>query len=181
MAKPLICILIGEKWLVAAQYLQLIGLAGMFYPIYSIYLVIFQVKGRSDLFLKLEVIKVCLTILPVISGIIFGIEYMLIGNIGVALVTWFIGGKYIATITNYSLRSQLKDIYPVSLISCCIALVMYAWTWTDMNSWCMLTVQCCSGGILTFLLYESIKLPEYIEVKSVIFSVLKRNKFLHPC
>jgi teichuronic acid exporter len=54
VAKPLIVILIGEKWLMAVSFLQIICFAGMLYPLHAINLNILQVKGRSDLFLKLD-------------------------------------------------------------------------------------------------------------------------------
>lgn len=57
MAKSLIIILIGEKWLPAVGYLQIICFSGMLYPLHAINLNILKVKGRSDLFLKLEIIK----------------------------------------------------------------------------------------------------------------------------
>ena len=57
VAKPLILILIGEKWLPAVYFLQIICFSGMLYPLHAINLNILQVKGRSDLFLKLEIIK----------------------------------------------------------------------------------------------------------------------------
>ncbi|QUB73511.1 lipopolysaccharide biosynthesis protein [Prevotella melaninogenica] len=57
MAKPLIIILIGEKWLPAAEYLQIICLGALLYPVHAINLNILTVMGRSDLFLKLEIIK----------------------------------------------------------------------------------------------------------------------------
>ena len=57
VAKPLIVILIGEKWLPAVYFLQIICFSGMLYPLHAINLNILQVKGRSDLFLKLEIIK----------------------------------------------------------------------------------------------------------------------------
>lgn len=57
IAKPLIIILIGDVWLPAAYLLQIICFSGMLYPLHAINLNILQVKGRSDLFLKLEIIK----------------------------------------------------------------------------------------------------------------------------
>jgi len=50
VAKPMIVILIGEKWLPAATYLQIMCFSGMLYPLHAINLNILQVKGRSDLF-----------------------------------------------------------------------------------------------------------------------------------
>ena len=57
VAKPLIIILIGEKWMPAVAFLQIICFSGMLYPLHAINLNILQVKGRSDLFLILEIIK----------------------------------------------------------------------------------------------------------------------------
>ena len=64
VAKPLIIILIGEKWLTAVSFLQIICFSGMLYPLHAINLNILQVKGRSDLFLKLEIIKKTIAVFP---------------------------------------------------------------------------------------------------------------------
>ena len=77
VARPLIIILIGEKWLTAVSFLQIICFSGMLYPLHAINLNILQVKGRSDLCLKLEIIKKIIAIGPIVVGIFYGIEYML--------------------------------------------------------------------------------------------------------
>ena len=74
VAKPLILILIGEKWLPAVYFLQIICFSGMLYPLHAINLNILQVKGRSDLFLKLEIIKKIIAMGPMVVGIVYGIE-----------------------------------------------------------------------------------------------------------
>ena len=79
VAKPLILILIGEKWLPAVYFLQIICFSGMLYPLHAINLNILQVKGRSDLFLKLEIIKKIIAVGPIVVGVVYGIEYMLWG------------------------------------------------------------------------------------------------------
>ena len=66
VAKPLILILIGEKWLPAVYFLQIICFSGMLYPLHAINLNILQVKGRSDLFLKLEIIKKIIAVGPIV-------------------------------------------------------------------------------------------------------------------
>ena len=57
IAKPLIVILIGEKWLMAVPFLQIICFSEMLYPLHAINLNILQVRGYSGLFLKLEIVK----------------------------------------------------------------------------------------------------------------------------
>lgn len=87
VAKPLIIILIGEKWLPAVYFLQIICFAGMLYPLHAINLNILQVKGRSDIFLKLEVTKKVIGVFPIIIGVFGGIEYMLWGGVFVSFIS----------------------------------------------------------------------------------------------
>ena len=72
--------LIGEKWLPSVQYLQLLCFVGMLFPLHALNLNMLNVKGRSDLFLKLEIIKKILVIPVIIVGIYMGIKVMIIGS-----------------------------------------------------------------------------------------------------
>ncbi len=54
---PFIRIVLGEKWIFCAVLLQIICFSMMWYPIHAINLNLLQVQGRSDLFLRLEIIK----------------------------------------------------------------------------------------------------------------------------
>ena len=74
IAKPMIIILIGEKWLMAASILQIICFQGMLYPLHALNLNMLQVQGRSDLFLKLEIIKKCAAVIPLLIGV-FGVLF----------------------------------------------------------------------------------------------------------
>ena len=66
LATPLFRFLFTEKWLPAVPYFQILCLAGILYPLHSYNLNILNVKGRSDLFLKLEIIKKVLVVLTMI-------------------------------------------------------------------------------------------------------------------
>ena len=90
VAKPLILILIGEKWLPAVYFLQIICFSGMLYPLHAINLNILQVKGRSDLFLKLEIIKKIIAVGPIVVGIAYGIECMLWGSVLTSFIAYFL-------------------------------------------------------------------------------------------
>ena len=79
VARPMVLTLIGEKWLPCVPYLQLLCLVGMFYPVHALNLDMLKVKGRSDLFLKLEVIKKILAIPTIVIGVFFGIKIMIVG------------------------------------------------------------------------------------------------------
>ncbi|GAL12374.1 lipopolysaccharide biosynthesis protein WzxC [Vibrio astriarenae] len=57
LAHPFVYVVLGSKWVPSAELISILSLAFLLYPIHAINLNVLQVKGRSDLFLKLEIIK----------------------------------------------------------------------------------------------------------------------------
>lgn len=177
VAKPLLIILIGEKWLPAVGFLQIICFSGMLYPLHAINLNILQVRGRSDLFLKLEIIKKIIAAGPLILGVLFSIEYMLWGSVCTSFIAYFLNSYYSANLINYPTKEQIKDILPTFLVSFVTAAVMWSLTLLSFSNWLLLPLQCLLGIILAVLIYERLHLPEYMEVKQLAFSLLRRKKF----
>ena len=177
VAKPLLIILIGEKWLPAVNFLQIICFSGMLYPLHAINLNILQVKGRSDLFLKLEIIKKIIAVGPLILGVLFSIEYMLWGSVCTSLIAYFLNSYYSANLVNYPTKDQIKDILPTFLVSVVTAAAMWSLTLLSLSNWLLLPLQCLLGIILAVFIYERLRLPEYVEVKQLAFSLLRRKKF----
>ena len=177
VAKPLLIILIGEKWLPAVGFLQIICFSGMLYPLHAINLNILQVKGRSDLLLKLEIIKKIIAVGPLILGVLFSIEYMLWGSVFTSLIVYFLNSYYSANLINYPTKDQIKDILPTFLVSVVTAAAMWSLTLLSLSNWLLLPLQCLLGIILAVFIYERLRLPEYVEVKQLAFSLLRRKKF----
>ena len=173
-AKPVILILIGEKWLVAVKYLQIICFSGMLYPLHAINLNILQVKGRSDLFLKLEIIKKGLAVGPICLGIFLGIEYMLLGSVINSFIAYYLNARYSQGMINYSVIEQVKDILPTFIVSLCVAAVMWSITLLEVNNYLLLLIQCIVGTLMAGIIYEKLNLEEYKELKGIVLSVLKR-------
>ena len=177
VAKPLLIILIGEKWLPAVGFLQIICFSGMLYPLHAINLNILQVKGRSDLFLKLEIIKKIIAVGPLVLGVLLSIEYMLWGSVCTSLIAYFLNSYYSANLINYPTKEQIKDILPTFLVSFATAAAMWSLTLLSLSNWLLLPLQCLLGIILAVLIYERLHLPEYVEVKQLALSLLRRKKF----
>ena len=175
VAKPLILILIGAKWLPAVYFLQIICFAGMLYPLHAINLNILQVKGRSDLFLKLEIIKKIIAVGPIMIGIYCGIEYMLWGSVVISFIAYFLNSYYSAGLIDYPAIDQLKDILPTFLTSLTVAFIMWCVSLLDWSVYLLLPIQLVLGILLAFFIYEKIKLPEYLELKQLGISLLKRK------
>ena len=177
VARPLIIILIGEKWLPAVGFLQIICFSGMLYPLHAINLNILQVKGRSDLFLRLEIIKKIIAVGPLVLGVLYSIEYMLWGSVCTSLIAYFLNSYYSADLIDYPTKEQIKDILPTFLVSFVTAAAMWSLTLLSLSNWLLLPLQCLLGIVLAVLIYECLHLPEYVEVKQLAFSILRRKKF----
>lgn len=125
MAKPLIFLLMGEKWLPAVPFLQLLCLSGLTYHFSQINLNMLLVLGRSDLGLKLEIIKKAMITLAIIIGIRFGIFGLVIGEVIAAYINLVINAYYSKIFLNYSLFDQLKDVLWTITFSFACGLVMF--------------------------------------------------------
>ena len=89
----------------------------MLFPLHALNLNILNVKGRSDLFLKLEVIKKALAVPVILAGVFMGIRAMLIGMIILSFVAYFINSYYSGRLVNYPVREQIADILPSFLLA----------------------------------------------------------------
>lgn len=127
VAEPLFMLLLGEKWLASVIYFQLLCVAGMLYPLHAINLNILQVKGRSDLFLFIEILKKVL--LTVLIGVSLFFKWGIIGLICVAVVhsylSLFINTYFSTREIAYSLKEQLIDIAPVYVLSFVMGISVY--------------------------------------------------------
>lgn len=176
VAKPLIVILIGEKWLPAVYFLQIICFSGMLYPLHAINLNILQVKGRSDLFLKLEIIKKIIAVIPIVIGIFYGIEFMLWGSVCTSFVAFFLNSYYSADLIGYPTLRQIKDVLPTFLVSLIVAGIMWGLSFLPLSYYIILPLQLVVGLVLAYLIYERIQLPEYMEIRGMALSIFRKIK-----
>lgn len=175
VAEPLVQILIGAKWLFAVPYLQILCFAEMSYPLHAINLNVLQVKGRSDLILKLEILKKVIGLIPVVLGIFIGINYMLWGAVVLSLVCYFLNSYYSGRLIDYSAKEQIKDIFPCFTVSVLVASLMWGITFLKLNLFMTLTFQLMTGFFFAFFVYEKLQLDEYREVRQIILSIIRKK------
>jgi teichuronic acid exporter len=125
LAEPLFRFLFTEKWLPAVPYFQILCFNGILYPIHSYNLQILNVKGRSDLFLKLEVVKKIFVIIVIVISFNFGIYGLLYGSVFTSIISFFINTHYSGKFLNYSAWEQTKDLLPIIMIGCVIGAIVY--------------------------------------------------------
>jgi teichuronic acid exporter len=171
LAEPLFRLLFTEKWLPAVPYFQIIFLNGILYPIHSYNLQILNVKGRSDLFLKLEIIKKILVVLIIIVSFPFGIYAILIGSVFTSVLCFFINAHYSGKFLNYNAWEQTKDLLPIIILSLIVGLIVYFFDRFTMSISANDFIRLFTGGLFGILLFAAIafllKMSSFIELKNI--------------
>ena len=176
VSKAMIITLIGDQWLPAIPFLQIICLQMMLYPLHAINLNMLQVQGRSDLFLRLEIIKKSISVLPLLLGIFVDIYWMLGGSVITGFISYYLNAYYSGRFLNYSIKEQIKDILPSFLVALTMALAVYALSFIDIAPLLLLILQLAVGLIMTVALCEITKLEAYIELKNILLSYTSKLK-----
>ena len=164
IAFPLTLVTIGEKWIFSASLLQIICFAMMWYPVHALNLNLLQVKGRSDLFLKLEIIKkivgVCILCISVPLGIVAMCYFSIFSSFIYLIINTYYTGKLI----NVGFLKQMRDIAPTLILS----MVMWVAVLFAIQFFSNKYIQLPVGILIGITIYLSgsylLKFPELKEV-----------------
>lgn len=171
VAHPFIWVTIGEQWEFCAVLLQILCFSMMWYPIHAINLNLLQVKGRSDLFLRLEIIKKILGISVLCITAPFGLIWMCYGQIFNSLVALVINTYYTGKLIHIGFLKQMRDLLPTLLLSLSMfALVLYVNRFIDAVLWKLV-----AGTLIGALYYVSCSiLFRFSELKEILSLTKKR-------
>lgn len=125
VAEPLIYVVLGNKWGPAVTIFQVLCLSYVWYPIHSLNINILSVAGRSDLFLKLEVLKKVLLMISVVTGFSFGINGLVWSSVAASTLSLLLNTHYSGKIFGYGGKHQLLDFIPTLSISVITAVGLY--------------------------------------------------------
>jgi teichuronic acid exporter len=177
VAKPMILTLIGVKWLPSVVYLQMLCFVGMFYPLHALNLDMLNVQGRSDLFLRLEIIKKILAVPIILLAVFIGIKAMIIGMFILSLIAYYLNSYWSGKLIGYSSIQQVKDILPSLFLALIVNGIFFCISFLGItSSLILLLIQITAGALLTILICEAIKFKDYLYIKNIALEKLfKRN------
>lgn len=177
LAEPLFRFLLTEKWLPAVPYFQILCFAGILLPVQSYNLNVLQVKGRTDLYLRLEIFKKIIIVLTIFVSINFGIMGLIWGQLVISILLFFVNTFYSGRFINYSTAEQMKDIFPVLMFSLLVGIVVYFLDYflakNHFHDILRLIISPAVGLLLYFAVSKMIKLQAYT---SIINILLKRKR-----
>jgi len=172
VAHPLVSIVLTEKWLPSVSLIQLLCIIGAFYPIHAINLEILKVKGRSDLFLKLEVLKQGLNVIVILVCYKFDVIGLVIGLLILNIVSFFINSFFSKKIINYGSIEQIKDLMVFILLTGTLILLLYGLSFIFKQNLLKLIILPLIGSAFYLTISYYLKLKEFMEIKR-IFQILK--------
>lgn len=140
LADPLVILLLKPKWAFAATLLQILCFSMMWYPIHAINLILLEVKGRTDLFLYLEIAKKVIGVAIMLITIPFGLIAICIGQVINSLIALVINTHYTGKLIGIGLLRQLRDLFPTLLYSASMGAVVYTVTLLFTSYWLQLAV-----------------------------------------
>lgn len=165
LSRPLVLVLLTEKWVGCIQYLQLICLGGLLYPLHVINLNVITALGRSDLFLRLEIIKKALIVINIAVTWQYGVAAMIYGMMGFSLVCYYINSYYTGVLIGYPIREQLRDLVAYLVTAGLMGMAVYAVGLLPFpNYWSTLLVQISAGIVIYIFLCRVFRLAAFMAI-----------------
>lgn len=170
LIKPLVLFLFGEVWLPVVPIFQIIAITGILYPLHLYNLLILQIRGKSGLFLKLEVAKKLLNIIIIALTISSGLYALLWGLVVFSFLALFINTYYAGRELEYSGLQQMKDILPIFALTAASAAVVYFidTLLIDFDDISKLIIGSSVGALFYFLIGKILKFQSMRELINLI-------------
>lgn len=176
VAEPFVELFLTHKWIEVVPFIRVFCVSYAFYPIHTANLNAIKAIGRSDLFLKLEIIKKTIGMIVLFATMWSGPLVMAYGVLVAGLVSQIINSWPNRKLLRYSYIEQIKDILPYIIISLIMGGCVYAITYMPINYFMMLLLQIIVGAIIYIILSKIFKIDSYQYIKEVLIKIVKRKK-----
>jgi len=171
---PLVRLILTEKWLPCVPYLQIFCASMLFFPIHTANLNAIKALGRSDLFLKLEILKKVIGIALILITMHISVLAMALSTLVNSLICQLINTWPNRKLLNYSYGDQIRDILPNILLAAVMGGCVFAVGLIGLPDWATLLIQVVLGAAL----YAGLSMATKNESYRYLLDVLKnfRNK-----
>lgn len=175
-AGPLVRILLTEKWLPCVPFLRIFCFAYAFWPVHTANLNAINALGRSDWFLRLEIIKKIVDLVAILSTMWFGVLPLALSEIATTILSQIINAWPNKKLLNYRYLDQLKDILPGILLALFMGACVYCVQFLHLNDWLTLLIQVPMGAVLYIGLSALLKLDSFTYIWGIATGMLRRGR-----
>ena len=178
IAPSLVLLLLTAKWAESIPYLQLLCFAWLLFPVHLINLNLLQSMGRSDLFLRIEIIKKVLIAANICITWRWGIPAMIGGMIVTSLCAYILNSYYTYGLIGYSIGEQLNDLIPTLVLSLIMGVAVYLIGMVSLPGlWCTIILQIFIGSSLYIFLCRLLCLSAFMELWASCWDKISQLKF----
>ena len=147
-AEPLVELILTAKWLPCVPYMRVFCFTFAFYPVQTANLNAIKALGRSDLFLKLEMIKKVVGLTIILITMRYSVMAMAYGALIGSVLNQIINAWPNRKLLNYSYGQQIKDIMPSIVLSAVMFSAVYCVQFLGLNDWMTLLIQLPAGVLI---------------------------------
>lgn len=150
VADTLVLALLGEQWLICVPFLRIMCISYCFWPIHITNLQAINAMGRSDVFLKLEIIKKTLSVVVLLAGMRYNVIILVSLKAFQDFLCTFVNAAPNKKLLDYSIAEQWRDMLPAVILSVVMmaAVMAGAGRLGDLNVWVRLLLEIVFGGLL---------------------------------
>lgn len=167
-ATPVINLILTDKWLACVPYMQIFCITSMFYPVHTANLNAIKAMGRSDLFLKLEIVKKVVGMVLLLSTMWFGVMAMAYSLLVSSVLSQIINSWPNRKLLNYGYLEQLKDILPGIILAIVMGICVYPVQWLGLSDIITLCIQVPLGAIIYIIGSKIFKLESFKYILDMI-------------
>lgn len=176
IADSLVPLVLTDKWIASIPFFRVFCLTCIFYPIHTANLNAIKAIGRSDIFLKLEIIKKIDAAIVLLLTVWFGPFVMAASGLINTWIAQLINAWPNKKLLNYSYKEQLFDIMPMLIISGLMTVgVMFIGYYIETSVAIKIIIQVISGMIIYWGFSIIFKIDSYLYLKNIIISMLKNK------
>ena len=177
VSESLVSLLLTDKWLPCVPYIRIYCVSLAFHPIHSCNLQAINALGRSDIYLKLEVIKKIIGISSLIAVVILFDSAIAIALTGVftSFTSCFINAYPNRKLVRYTYLEQAKDLLPSIIISVIMALLVETVNFVRFGNITKLIIQVILGVVVYLLLSVLTRNSAFGQLINVLKSYMNRK------
>lgn len=173
-AEPVVKLLLTEKWIPCVPYLRIFCFTYMFWPIHTANLNAIKAMGRSDLFLRLEIIKKAMGLILLLLTMRISVMAMAYSLIVSGILSQVINSWPNWKLLNYKYIEQLRDILPSIIVATCMGICVYCIGFLSLPTIITLIVQVVVGATIYIGVSAIFKLEEFEYLVGMVKSFLKK-------
>lgn len=173
-AEPIVKIVLTNKWLPCVQFLRLFCISYMFWPVHTANLNAIKAMGRSDCFLKLEIVKKIVGLIFLLSSMWFGVMAMAYSLLLSSILSQIINAWPNRQLLGYGYLEQVRDFAPGILLAVGMGICVYFIGFLPFPTIVTLLIQIIIGVVIYIGVSALLKLEEFEYIFGMAKSFLKK-------